>query len=194
MACFSFYPTKNLGALGDGGIVITKNAELAQRARLLREYGWAERYVSHITGWNSRLDEIQAAVLRMKLRYLDAANAQRGRLAALYSQELADTGLVLPTCRLDCTHVYHLYVVRARYRDELQAYLKAREINTLIHYPVPVHLQPAYGGRLPGSESLPETERAANEVLSLPIYPELTEAEARAVSQAVRTFVRETGP
>jgi dTDP-4-amino-4,6-dideoxygalactose transaminase len=175
-------------------MVVTNNAELARQARLLREYGWAERYVSYITGWNSRLDEIQAAVLRVKLWYLDVDNAQRGRLAALYNQELADMDLVLPTCRSDCTHVYHLYVVRAKRRDNLQGYLKARGINTLVHYPVPIHLQPAYRGRLLGSESLPETERAAAEVLSLPIYPELMETEVRAVGQVVRVFAQETGP
>jgi dTDP-4-amino-4,6-dideoxygalactose transaminase len=174
-------------------MVVTNNRELAQRVRLLREYGWAERYVSHITGWNSRLDELQAAVLRVKLRYLDADNARRIRLATLYNQELANTSLVLPTCRPDCTHVYHLYVVRTKRRDELQAYLKARGVGTLIHYPVPVHLQPAYRGRLPGSKNLPETERVANEVLSLPIYPELTEAEVRAIGQAVQAFIWEAG-
>ena len=188
LACFSFYPTKNLGALGDGGMVVTNDSALAERARLLREYGWAERYVSHLKGWNSRLDELQAAALRVKLRYLDADNAARSRLAACYDEKLADTGLALPRRRADASHAYHLYVVRSPRRDELQAFLKARGVGALVHYPVPVHLQPAYRGRLPGGDHLPETERAAREVLSLPMYPELTEAEQQVVVEAVRAF------
>ena len=188
MACFSFYPTKNLGALGDGGMVVTSNPALAERARLLREYGWAERYVSHLSGWNSRLDEVQAAVLRVKLRYLDADNAARVGLASLYDEGLTGTGLVLSARRQDATHVYHLYVVRSPRRDDLRIFLNSHDVGTLIHYPVPVHLQPAYRGRLRGSDSLPETERAAREVLSLPMYPELTEADMRSIIQAVKAF------
>jgi dTDP-4-amino-4,6-dideoxygalactose transaminase len=190
VACFSFYPTKNLGALGDGGMVVTNDPEVAQRARLLREYGWAERYVSHVPGWNSRLDEVQAAVLRVKLRCLDADNAARERLAAWYDDALSVAGLTLPVRRPEATHVFHLYVVRAPRRAELQAHLKARGVGALVHYPVPVHLQPAYRGRLRGGERLPETERAAREVLSLPMYPELTEAEVQRVIQAIQDFER----
>jgi dTDP-4-amino-4,6-dideoxygalactose transaminase len=188
IACFSFYPTKNLGALGDGGMVVTNDPTLARRACLLREYGWAERYVSHICGWNSRLDELQAAVLRAKLRYLDADNVTRARSAAVYGEALAGTGLVTPKCRPEATHVYHLYVVRSPERDELQAFLKARDVGALVHYPMPVHLQPAYRGRLCGSDSFPETERAAREVLSLPMYPELNETELQTVIRAVQSF------
>jgi dTDP-4-amino-4,6-dideoxygalactose transaminase len=188
LACFSFYPTKNLGALGDGGMVVTDDPVLAERARLLREYGWAERYVSHLRGWNSRLDEVQAAALRVKLRYLDGDNATRANLAAKYDEGLADASLILPHRRPDSAHVYHLYVVRSSRRDELQAFLKARGVGALVHYPVPVHLQPAYVGRLPGSDNLPETERAAREVLSLPIYPELRQTECQAVIKAMRDF------
>ncbi len=191
LACFSFYPTKNLGAFGDGGMVVTNDPALAERARLLREYGWAERYVSHLRGWNSRLDELQAAVLRVKLRHLDADNAARARLAEKYDEQLANTGLTLPTGRPEATHAYHLYVVRTARRDELQTFLKARGVGALVHYPVPVHLQPAYAGRLPGSADLPETERAAREVLSLPMYPELTEAEQQVVVEAVRAFCQD---
>ena len=187
-ACFSFYPTKNLGALGDGGMVVTNDLEVAERARLLREYGWAERYVSHVPGWNSRLDEIQAAVLRVKLSYLDADNAARERLAAWYDDALSATPLILPARRLEATHIFHLYVVRSTRRDELQRFLKERGIGALVHYPAPVHLQPAYRGRLPGGDSLPETERAAREVLSLPMYPELGEEEVRKVREAVKSF------
>jgi dTDP-4-amino-4,6-dideoxygalactose transaminase len=191
IAAFSFYPTKNLGALGDGGAVVTDDAALAERVRLLREYGWAERYVSHIAGWNSRLDELQAAVLRVKLRYLDADNTARARLAARYTSGLSGVGLGLPGARAEGEHVYHLYVVRSARRDELQAFLKARGIGALVHYPVPVHLQPAYQNRLRGSAALPETERAAREVLSLSMYPELRDDEVDRVIDLVRAFAEE---
>lgn len=188
IACFSFYPTKNLGALGDGGLVVTDNPDFAKRARALREYGWEERYVSAIPGWNTRLDEVQSAVLRVKLKYLDADNASRARLAALYDAGLAGTSLALPHPRTDSAHVYHLYVVRSTQRAELQAYLKTKDVHALVHYPVPVHLQPAYAGRLRGADNLPVTEEAARTVLSLPMYPELTEKEVQTVIEAVTGF------
>ncbi|MCX6030458.1 MAG: DegT/DnrJ/EryC1/StrS family aminotransferase [Chloroflexi bacterium] len=188
IAAFSFYPTKNLGALGDGGAVVTNDGELAGRVRLLREYGWRERYVSDIPGLNSRLDELQATILRVKLRYLDAENARRRQIAADYDRLLADTGLRLPAVRPGVTHVYHQYAVRSTHRDALQAYLRERDIGALIHYPVPVHLQPAYRGRLPGADALPATEAAAREVLSLPIYPELRADQVQAVSQEIRAW------
>jgi dTDP-4-amino-4,6-dideoxygalactose transaminase len=183
-AAFSFYPTKNLGALGDGGAVVTGDAELAARARLLREYGWRERYVSELPGMNTRLDEIQAAILRAKLPHLDAENARRRALAARYDRALDGTGLGPPAVRGDVTHVYHQYVVRSRRRDELKAYLQARGVGTAIHYPVPVHMQPAYQGRVAlGVGGLAETERAAREVLSLPMYPQLTDEQAAYVCE-----------
>jgi len=188
LACFSFYPTKNLGALGDGGMVVTNDPELMKQARLLREYGWAERYVSHRQGWNSRLDEVQAAVLRVKLAHLDADNTARTRLAALYDRCLAGTGLIVPNRRPDTTHVYHQYVVRSSQRDKLRAFLKSCTVDASIHYPVPIHLQPAYRERLRSDSTLLEAERVAREVLSLPIYPELTEQKCQAVIDAVQTF------
>ncbi|MEI6567707.1 MAG: DegT/DnrJ/EryC1/StrS family aminotransferase [Verrucomicrobiota bacterium] len=188
MACFSFYPTKNLGALGDGGTVVTGDAELAARIRALREYGWTERYVSHLAGWNSRLDELQAAILRVKLPHLDADNATRAHLAATYGAQLSGSSLELPRSRAECAHVFHLYVARCPNRDALQTHLKQRGIGALVHYPVPVHLQPAYRGRLCAAGALPETEMAAQEILSLPMYPELTEVQQSAVVQAVREF------
>jgi dTDP-4-amino-4,6-dideoxygalactose transaminase len=188
MACFSFYPTKNLGALGDGGIVVTNEADLARRARLLREYGWAERNMSSLPGWNTRLDEMQAALLRAKLRNLDEQNAKRRRLAQFYHRELQATDLVLPGEVEGTTHVYHLYVVRSRKRDKLLDFLRNRGIGTLIHYPVPVHRQPAYQGRFPVIGGLDETDHAAGEVLSLPMYPELTEREAQQVVTVVHEF------
>lgn len=186
IACFSFYPTKNLGAIGDGGAVVTNDPELAEKVRRLREYGWsAERNVSHVRGWNSRLDELQAAILRVKLEYLDSDNDQRRRIAALYDELLRESDLVLPRRREDATHVFHLYVVRSGERDDLFLRLKADGVGASIHYPVPVQLQPAYRGRLRAG-SLTNTERAAKEILSLPIYPELTDAE---IERVVRSCV-----
>ena len=188
MACFSFYPTKNLGALGDGGLVVTDNPDFAKRARSLREYGWEQRYVSAVPGWNTRLDEVQAAVLRVKLRYLDADNTARARLAGRYNEGLANMQMVLPATRPNVAHAYHLYVIRSAKRDELQAFLKSNGIAALVHYPLPVHLQPAYLGRLRGCDKLPHTEEAARTVLSLPMYPELSETEAQTVIEAVARF------
>ncbi len=186
MACFSFYPTKNLGAIGDGGMLVSNDDALAARARSVRQYGWTRRYVSDIPGINSRLDEIQAAILRVKLRYLDADNAARRRFAAAYGQGLAGTGLVLPSAVKGRKHVFHLYVVRSARRDELCAHLKEKGVGALVHYPVPVHLQPAYS-RFPSS-GLAETEKAAGEILSLPMYPELPEKDLQAVAAAVKEF------
>ena len=188
IGCFSFYPTKNLGALGDGGMVVTNDPGVAERLRLLREYGWSERYVSHVRGWNSRLDEIQAAVLRVKLRYLDEDNTNRVHLAKLYDAGLKGIGLSLPQTLEETTHVYHLYVIRSPRRNELLKFVKERGIGALVHYPVPVHLQPAYKESCTGHESLPETERVAQEVLSLPIYPELSEIELQTVIEAIKAF------
>ncbi|MCS6802825.1 MAG: DegT/DnrJ/EryC1/StrS family aminotransferase [Chloroflexota bacterium] len=190
-ACFSFYPTKNLGALGDGGMLVTNDEEIAKEARLLREYGWADRYVSHRAGWNSRLDELQAAILRVKLRYLDADNLRRRAIADRYDRELADLGVALPARRPGAAHVFHLYVIRHPERDRLLEFCRRHGIAPGVHYPVPVHLQPAYRGRLPGADQLPETERAAREVLSLPMYPELTEDEVASVIATVRAFAAE---
>lgn len=190
IACFSFYPTKNLGAVGDGGAVLTNDNNLAARLREFREYGWRERYVSAAPGMNTRLDPIQAAVLRVKLPGLDRANARRAAIAARYDRGLAKTGLGLPVRRPGATHVFHQYVVRAQRRDELRAALDRARIGTAVHYPVPVHLQPAYRGRValdPGG--LGESERAAREVLSLPMFPELGAADVARVMAAVKAAV-----
>ena len=188
LACFSFYPTKNLGAFGDGGIVVTSDAGLAERVRLLREYGWANRYVSQVAGWNSRLDELQAAILRVKLKYLDADNAARARHAQRYNEAFSAFRLSPPPRRSDAEHVYHLYVIRVAQRDQLQSFLHSRDIGALIHYPVPVHLQPAYSDRIRHNNALVETERAASEILSLPIYPEIDEADLFKVISEIQTF------
>ncbi len=167
-AAYSFYPTKNLGAIGDGGAIATNNPEIAERARSLREYGWRDRYISETAGVNSRLDELQAAILRVKLRYLDKSNARRREIAAAYRSALKN--VALPQDHPD--HVYHQYVIRSTNRDALQAHWREQGIGTLVHYPVPVHLQPAYRGRT-AHGPLPETERVVRQVLSLPMYPEL---------------------
>jgi dTDP-4-amino-4,6-dideoxygalactose transaminase len=184
---FSFYPTKNLGAIGDGGMIVTSDDGIAAAARLLRQYGWEERYVSRVAGWNSRLDELQAAVLRVKLPYLDDDNRRRRGIAAAYTDGLRGTALTLPATRPDSEHAFHLYVVRSAQRDRLARFLQERGVGTLVHYPVPVHLQPAYSARL-GSRPLPETERAAREVLSLPMYPELRDDEVQQVIKAIHDF------
>ena len=188
VACFSFYPTKNLGAIGDGGMITTNDASLATRARLLREYGWAERYVSHIPGWNTRLDELQAAILRVKLKYLNRDNESRRRIARKYFEGLNDIDLKLPPIRRDVSHAFHLFVIRTVRRDTLQAHLKQKGISALIHYPVPVHQQPAYCKRLKGCDCLTETENAARQILSLPMYPELENAEIETVISEIRNF------
>ena len=188
IAAFSFYPTKNLGALGDGGLVATDSPELADKIRLLREYGWKERYVSAVEGQNSRLDELQAAVLRMKLPHLDAENESRRRLAAIYQSVLAGVGPVLPKTGSDVAHVFHQFVIRTPRRDALKAYLREKGIGTLIHYPVPVHLQPAYAGRSRGEEQLPNTEKIVGQILSLPMFPELREEQVRTVAREIREW------
>jgi dTDP-4-amino-4,6-dideoxygalactose transaminase len=175
-ATFSFYPTKNLGAVGDGGLVVTNHRTVAERVRVLREYGWVERYVSSFRGMNSRLDEVQAAILRAKLHYLDEWNQFRCSVAALYGTQLAGFPLTTPASVGDVLHAYHLYVVRVDQRDKIVQRLRACGVAAQIHYPVPVHLQPAYADLGFAQGSLPETERAAQTVLSLPIYPEMNQA------------------
>ncbi len=187
VACFSFYPTKNLGAIGDGGCVATNDPVIAENLNLLRQYGWRERYVSEIAGWNTRLDELQAAILRVKLRHLDEDNDRRRALAAIYDEQLAGVA-TLPIEPVNTRHVYHLYVIRHPRRVALMQFLRERGIGVAIHYPVPVHLQPAYQGRLGDIGSLPETECAAQEIVSLPMYPELSEDNVRTVTRAIREF------
>jgi len=187
VGAFSFYPTKNLGALGDGGMVSGKNLERLERVRLLREYGWKERYVSSVAGMNSRLEDIQAAVVRVKLLFLDEDNSTRKKLADLYRNELIGRDLVLPIQKADCSHVYHQFVVRVQNRNALREHMRSHGIIAPVLYPVPVHLQPAYKASRVSAE-LAETERAASEILCLPIYPELAEKDIARVIKAVITF------
>lgn len=185
-AGFSFYPGKNLGALGDAGAVVTNDAALAQRVRLLRNYGSSVKYVNEVPGHNSRLDELQAALLRVKLATLDAQNDHRRRLAAVYTESLQGLDLVLPTCPDGLRPVWHLYVVRTRRREHVQAMLKAQGIETLIHYPIAPHLQAAYASLDLGAGSLPIAETLQDEVLSLPMGPHLEADDVRRVAAAVR--------
>jgi dTDP-3-amino-3,4,6-trideoxy-alpha-D-glucose transaminase len=188
--CFSFYPTKNLGGYGDGGAVVTDDAQLAEQLRLLRDYGRAGGENHHVrVAGNSRLDELQAAILRVKLPRLDGWNAARRARAATYARCLEGLPLSLPDTAPDVEHAFHLYVVRSDRRDALQAHLAAAGIGTGIHYPVPVHRQPALAGRPPRAP-LPATERAAAEILSLPMFPELRDADVERVATAVRAFLQ----
>jgi dTDP-4-amino-4,6-dideoxygalactose transaminase len=189
LAAFSFYPTKNLGALGDGGMVVTDNDNLYDKLKLLRQYGWHQQYISTIKGTNSRLDEIQAAILRVKLNYLDKENKRRCEVAKNYEENLSNTPLILPQCLPGNKHVYHQYVVRTSKRDLLKAHLQNRGIGSLIHYPLPVHLQPAYLNIYQVHNKLPITEQVASEILSLPIFPELSDEEIKSIIESIQVWI-----
>jgi dTDP-4-amino-4,6-dideoxygalactose transaminase len=183
-AAFSFYPTKNLGALGDGGAVVTDDDESARRTRLARMYGWEQRYISNAHGGNTRLDELQAAILRVKLRHLDNDNAKRIKIAKIYDEAFAGLEIKLPPKG----GVYHQYTICCAKRDELKQRLSERGVGAAILYPVPIHLQPAYADNPP--LHLPVTEKFASELLCLPMYPELSEGEVNAVCEGVRECVK----
>jgi dTDP-4-amino-4,6-dideoxygalactose transaminase len=185
---WSFYPSKNLGAYGDAGAVTTDDDGLAQRLRMLRNYGEETRYHHSIRGFNSRLDEIQAALLRVKLRHLDEWNERRRAIAARYAAAIRHPEVELPAQASWARHVFHLYVVRSPRRDALREHLQAREIGTQIHYPLPIYRQAAYADLEVPPGDCPEAERAADEILSLPIYPELSDAQIAAVVDAVNGF------
>ncbi len=189
VGCFSFYPTKNLGALGDGGMVVTSNEALATRVRQLRQYGWDDARVTHGVGVNSRLDPLQAAILTARLPHLDSDNDRRAVLARRYAEGLAGLPITVPAARPRASHVYHLYVATCDMRDALMAHLANCGIGCGIHYPAPVHRQNGYAERvvLP-SGGLPITERLVARIVSLPMYPELTDAEADVTISAVRGF------
>lgn len=185
IACWSFYPGKNLGALGDGGCVTTSDPDLAERVRLLRNYGSREKYMHEVAGTNSRLDPIQAAILRVKLAHLDAWNDRRRAIAAMYLERLRDTALVLPAVPDWAEPVWHLFVIRHPDREGLRAGLQAAGIGTLIHYPVAPHMQGAYAGLGLSADALPIARRLAGEVLSLPIGPQMPLEAAERVAEAV---------
>lgn len=184
---FSFYPTKNLAAFGDGGALVTSDVELAKRAAALRQYGWGPERVSQFAGANSRLDELHAAVLRLKLIRLDVENARRQAVAAAYDKALDGSGVRPPATRPDRTHVYHQYVIRRPDRDAFRSRLLGKGIHTSVHYPVPVHLQPAFAGRVElGPSQCRATEVICNEIVSLPMHPHLTDGEVDRVCAMAR--------
>jgi dTDP-4-amino-4,6-dideoxygalactose transaminase len=192
LAAFSFYPTKNLAAIGDGGAILVDDPDRYERLKAYRQYGWKTRQVSDFPGVCSRLDELQAAILRVRLLWLDEENARRRQIADRYRQGLAELPLGAPPIEPDALPVFHQYVVRTPKRDALRLVLERRGVNTAIHYPVPVHLQPAYRGRLSiGPSGLARSERAALEVLSLPMYPQLSDPQVERVITAVRAACRE---
>jgi dTDP-4-amino-4,6-dideoxygalactose transaminase len=186
--CLSFYPTKNLGAAGDGGMVVTNSASLAEQVALLRRHGGKDKYNVATIGYNSRLDELQAALLRVKLRYLPAWTAARRRVAAQYDALLADTPATTPVLATGATHVYHQYTIRAPRRAALVEFLREQGVGTMIYYLYPLHRQPIYADLGYAEGSLPESERAGREVVSLPMYPELTDAQIATVAEAIHRF------
>ena len=188
IGCFSFYPTKNLGALGDGGAVVTSDDVIASHVYKLREYGWDENRISQKSGRNSRLDELQAAVLRVKLPYLDADTEKRKAIAQNYDKAFQGLPVVCPPIRDRCSHVYHLYVITVHKRNELVRFLKKNNILAGIHYSTPVHKMPTYTDCLPAGVNLSQTDLLADTVLSLPIYPELNPVEQDQVISTIREF------
>jgi dTDP-4-amino-4,6-dideoxygalactose transaminase len=191
IAAFSFYPGKNLGAYGEGGALVTSNPAYAATARVLRDWGQEKKYEHRLKGFNYRMDGIQGAILRVKLQRLEAWTEARRRHAALYTQLLGDdSGVVTPVERDDARHVFHVYAVRTSDRPGLQAALTDRGVQSGIHYPIPVHLQPAHADLGYRRGEFPHSERAADQVLSLPMFPELTDAQVQQVADAVRAGAR----
>jgi dTDP-4-amino-4,6-dideoxygalactose transaminase len=191
MGCFSFYPTKNLGGYGDGGMVVTNQKKYDQNLRLLRCYGERKKYQHILKGHNSRLDEIQAALLRVKLRYLDQWNEERRRKAKIYTEGLSSLGVVCPSEKKGVRHVYHLYTIKTEKRDLLQAFLKKRGIETLIHYPIPIPFQKAYQELGYQRRNLPMASKWSRKILSLPFFPEIKKYEMEEVREGIRSFMKD---
>jgi dTDP-4-amino-4,6-dideoxygalactose transaminase len=198
LGCFSFFPSKNLGGAGDGGMVISSSQQLADRVRLLRTHGAHPKYFHSVVGFNSRLDELQAAILRVKLPYLQAWSQARGENALRYGQAIRGAGLlahVTPPATLSGrSHIFHQYVIRCQRRDELQAFLKSRGVNTEIYYPVSLHEQECFRYLGYGAADLPKSHAASKEVLALPVYPELSDEQKSHVVDSLAAFYRETQP
>jgi dTDP-4-amino-4,6-dideoxygalactose transaminase len=188
IACLSFFPTKNLGAYGDGGMAVTNDPDLAERIRKLRTHGWKKKYYSEELGYNSRLDALQAAILQTKLSHVDAWNEKRRELADVYTERLAALRIGVPVERAWGKHVYHLYIIRTPHRDELQAFLKKEGVATEVYYPLPPHLAEPCQKLGFKKGDFPEAERASQETLALPMYPELTEEQQEWVIAAVGKF------
>jgi dTDP-4-amino-4,6-dideoxygalactose transaminase len=192
-ACFSFYPGKNLGAYGDAGAVMTDNDNLAEQIRLLRNHGRHDKYLHEIKGFGHRIDALQAAILAAKLPYLDEWTYERRRLAARYNEMLGDLELMLPHVDAQAESAWHLYVIRTPLREEMLDYLKKQGIGAGVHYPIPLHLQPAYADLGYSPSSLPVTEAVAKSCLSLPLYPEMSDEQQDRVVVAIRTFLEAQG-
>ncbi len=190
MGCFSFYPGKNLGAYGEGGMVVTNNSEYTRTIRMLRDWGAEKKYHHVLKGYNYRLEGIQGAVLRVKLKYLEGWTEARRAAAKNYNGLLANTGVPTPKEMIYARHVYHVYAIRTKSRSEWQEALKAKEIQTGIHYPIPVHLLPAYSDLGYVAGDFPHSEQAANEVLSLPMFPELTLSQCKEVCEAISILAK----
>ena len=188
IGCFSFYPSKNLGAYGDAGMILTNDSELATKLKLYRNYGQRERYHHDFVGINSRMDEIQAAILRTKLKYLDNWNNNRRNSSRIYNDLLINTEVQTPIEKDYAKHIYHLYVIRSQIRDKLKSHLDKNKVQTYIHYPIPVHLQKAYS-EYRNKFDLPVTETICNEILSLPMHPWLTEEEIHSVSGLIKKAI-----
>lgn len=187
-AAFSFYPTKNLGGVGDGGMVVTPDRNVAKQASELRQYGWSQKFISSQVGVNSRLDELQAAILSAKLGGLDEDNGRRISIADRYNLALARTEIELPDIRNSSQHVFHQYVVRSSDRDDLRQHLKQSGIATAMHYPVPVHRQRAYADRCRGGDQLPHTDALSSRILSLPMYPQLTDQQVARICSSLESW------
>jgi len=185
IGCFSFYPAKNLGAYGDAGMLVTNDEELTGRLRMMRNYGQLKKYYHQFIGVNSRLDEIQAAILRVKLKHLDEWNEKRRKVARLYDEFLEDSEVITPTQSEYAKHVYYVYVIRHKNRDKLEEHLEKNSIQTLIHYPIPVHRQKAYSD-LGFQLNLPVTEKICNETLSLPMHPWMNSDEVSTISKVIK--------
>jgi dTDP-4-amino-4,6-dideoxygalactose transaminase len=185
VGCLSFFPSKNLGAYGDAGMLVTSNTTVAERVRMLRTHGWRKKYLPELVGYNSRLDELQAAILRVKLRHLETWNDGRRRLAAVYDGAFAGTNIVGPREVSGSRHVYHLYVIRMEGRDQVQRFLKARGIASAVYYPQPVHALEACRGCRGVGDGYPVAERCARESLAIPLYPELAEDDVSVIAATV---------
>lgn len=194
MACFSFYPGKNLGACGEGGMVVTDDPAFARQVRMLRDWGAEKKYEHVMKGYNFRMEGVQGAVLRVKLKHLERWTEARRKAAKHYDELLGSIGITPPASRPDVRHVYHLYVIRTAHRQALQEALTARGIQSGIHYPTPVHLLPAFSDLKHGVGDFPHSEKAAREVLSLPMFPELSRAQCDEVTAALKAFQASVAP
>ena len=194
IGCFSFYPAKNLGAYGEGGAAVTRNPEYAEAMRLLRSWGEKTRYEHRVKAFNYRMDGIQGAILGVKLKHLERWTEARRHHADAYRRLLAPAAVRTPRERPDARHVYHVYAVRLQHRDAWRRHLAGREIQTAVHYPIPIHLQPAYGDLGYVAGDFPVSESAAHEVLSLPLFPEMTSAQIEAVADALAAGLPAAGP